>query len=308
MSVPSSHDERREAASPEPASTSGWSEVVVSDVVSVDGGGPANALLEVEHVRRAGADVALVRFNRPESLNPMDKDTIAALAWLLETFMSLDPALVPDAVVLTGKGRAFSAGGDLKGYQTLYRDPERLRRFMDDFETACALLETMSSVTVAMVNGPCVAGGLELALACDLVTIADSARIGDGHLNFAQLPGAGSSQRLVKAIGSARATQWLLTGRLYSAEEAERTGLIALRAPDEELLERTLTMVADIARHTPLGREKMKKLISIADNSPLEDGLKLEKDLVFDYATTSHDVVEGLHAFAEKRPANYLGR
>ena len=156
----------------------------------------------VEQVRHRHADVAVITLNRPDQRNPIDRVTLRALRDQLRHFA--DNAHVR-AVVVTGAGTAFSSGGDLKGYRELYRDEEQFRAFLELFDETCALLERSRLLTVAMVNGTCVAGGLELCLACDLVTIAADARIGDGHLRFGQLPGAGGSQRLVRAIGLPRA-------------------------------------------------------------------------------------------------------
>jgi enoyl-CoA hydratase len=195
----------------------------------------------------------------------------------------------------------------LKGYQTLYRAPEEFARFLDTFRQVCDLLERSPAVTVAMVNGACVAGGLELALACDLVTMADSAMIGDGHLRFGQLPGAGGSQRLVRAIGRQRARHWLLTARLFDAAAALAAGLVVGTFPTDQLQTETLALLTPILSQSPLAVAKMKELIRLADEAPLSEGLVEEMRIVFDYAVTSHDAMEGLMAFAERRNPSYRG-
>lgn len=259
----------------------------------------------VERLEHGGADIALISFNRPDQQNPVDKDTLRALAGQLETLTGTGE---PDAIVLTGRGKAFSAGGDLKGYQQLYRDAPAFRRFLEDFDSVCHKLEHSRALTVAMINGTCVAGGLELALACDLITISETARIGDGHLKFGQLPGAGGSQRLVRAIGLQQAKYWLHTARLFDAATAHRTGLTTLMAPPEQLAAETFDLIAEAAATTPLGRARMKELIAIAQNTPLEQGLSRERDIVHEYATTSYDATEGIRSFADRRPARYRGR
>ncbi|MER5671042.1 enoyl-CoA hydratase/isomerase family protein [Pseudonocardia alni] len=263
-------------------------------------------LVQVHRREIDGASIVVLRLNRPEQLNPIDKDTIAALVAELDDLCS-DVRQAPDAIIITGNGTAFSAGGDLKGYQSLYHDPARFRRFQDDFDAACAILERCRPLTVAMVNGACVAGGLELALACDLITMSRSAKIGDGHLRFAQLPGAGGSQRLVRAIGVQRAKRWLLTGDLFDADAAHDSGLTTLLADADDLEHQTLELAVRLSARTPLGRERMKELIGIAQVTPLDEGLRRESAIVHSYATTSFDAVEGLSAFADRRPARYRG-
>lgn len=265
----------------------------------------ATSLLVLERIVSAGVDVTIVTLNRPEQRNPIDRATIRALR---DTITQLAQPGGPRAIILTGAGATFSAGGDLKGYQSLYRDPVAFRAFMDDFDATCQLIEESPAAVIAMINGVCVAGGLELALACDAIVIADSARIGDAHLGFAQLPGAGGSQRLVRAIGVQRARHWLLTGNTFDATTAVAAGLAVSVAPGPELLARTLALAGEMTKRSPLAFRKMKELIQIAQNHPLDEGLRRETDLVHHYATTSHDATEGLQAFAERRPPTYLGR
>lgn len=263
------------------------------------------SLILTERFEHAGMDVAVLTFNRPQHRNPLDKATIKALRGILTDFADGD---APDAVVLTGAGGAFSAGGDLKGYQELYRDHDAFREFMTDFSETANLLERGPMLAVSMINGVCVAGGLELSLACDFITIAETAKIGDGHLKYAQLPGAGGSQRLVRAIGVQRARHWLLTGRHFNAQAAVDSGLAVFSAPSEELRDRTLGLLAELAALTPLGLRTMKKLIATALCTDLDTGLQIETREVFRYATASFDATEGLNAFADRRPPNYLGR
>lgn len=262
-------------------------------------------LVQLERLAHAGAEIAVLRLNRPDQHNPLDKVTLLELLRLLT---ELSAPGGPDAIVLTGNGDSFSAGGDMKGYQSLYQDKPQFREFMRTFDDVCTLLEGGSAITVAMVNGTCVAGGLELALACDLITMSEDARIGDGHLRFGQLPGAGGSQRLVRAIGLQQARNWLLTGRLFDAATAAATGLTALVAPADALTRQTLDLTAAAATHSPLAREKMKELLRVAVTMPLDEALQYEQDLVHLYATTSFDAHEGLAAFAERRPPHYRGR
>jgi enoyl-CoA hydratase/carnithine racemase len=266
---------------------------------------PDTALLKVEHSTVDGITIATLTLNRPDALNPIDYATISTIDEML-TVIEADPEV--RALIFTGEGRAFSAGGDLKAYQSLFRNPAMFERFMETFARVCDRLEASRLITVAMINGTCVAGGLELALACDFVTIADSAMIGDGHLRFSQLPGAGGSQRLSRSIGLHRARHWLLTGALFPAEAAVAAGLAVGSASEKSLRGFTEKVVLSACRASPLATARMKHLINVAENTPLAEGLEQERAIVADYATTSHDATEGLEAFVERRRPEYTGR
>ncbi len=249
--------------------------------------------------------VRVFTFQRPEQRNPID----------LATLRELDPLLTAAAddervraVVVTGKGPAFSAGGDLRGYLTLYQDPAAFRDYLERFAAVCARLEELDLLTIAMVNGACVAGGLELALACDLMVASDTATIADGHLVFGQLPGAGGSQRLCRAIGLQKAKELLLTGRTIGATEAASIGLVAEAVPAADLESRVMEIAIAAARHSRLGVQRMKELIVLSQDEDRAAALQAEMDLVVDYATSSADATEGLHAFLERRPPRWQGR
>ncbi len=260
--------------------------------------------LLVEHVDRAGVPIALLTLNRPDQFNPVGEEMIASLEREITTVFAGGRHR---ALVLTGAGRAFSSGGDVKRYQVLFRDRERFERFVAAFGRVCLLLERSEILTVAMVNGTCMAGGMELALSCDLITVAQDAQIGDGHLRFSQMPGSGA-QRLVRAIGLQRARHWLLSGDLHAGSYAAEVGLAAFAAPGEELRERTLDEVVRICRASPLALARVKHLIVTALTVPLDEGLEIEAATAVDYATGSEDAVEGIVAFAERRQPRFTGR
>jgi enoyl-CoA hydratase len=245
-----------------------------------------------------GPSRARLTLARADRLNPLDWPTIREMR---QAVAEIEERTGIDAVVITGRGRSFSAGGDLEGYLDLYRDPDKFATFLEDFFRLLGAIEASAKIYIAAVNGVCVAGGLELLLACDLAIATASARIGDGHLNFGQLPGAGGSQRLPRAIGLMRAKHLMLTGALLSAEEAERFGLVNEVVPDDELdaaVERLITRLSEKSR---VGLRGAKHLANLTLTNDLSSGLRQEMDFVHRYATTEPDATEGLLAFKHKR-------
>lgn len=240
--------------------------------------------------------------SRADKLNPLDWSTVRAMRDVLAAIADMGDVF---AVTITGAGRSFSAGGDLDGYIDLYRQPDLFSQFLADFYDVLDLIETSDKVFVALVNGACVAGGLELLLACDLVIAGSSARIGDGHLNFGQLPGAGGSQRLPRAIGLTRAKYLMLTGKLLTAEEAREIGLVNEVVPDAELLAAGDRLVASMAEKSRAGLAGAKHLANKTLTSDLASGLAYEIEFVHRYATSHPDATEGLLAFKEKRRPSY---
>lgn len=235
---------------------------------------------------------------RAEKLNPLDWATVKELR---AAVAEIEARADVYAVIITGRGRSFSAGGDLDGYVDLYRNPDKFAAFLDDFLQALNAIEASSKIYIAAVNGVCVAGGLELLLACDLVIAAQSAKIGDGHLNFGQLPGAGGSQRLPRAIGLLRAKHLILTGDLLSAEEAKQIGLVNNVVADAELDAAAEALVARLGEKSRVGLRGAKHLANLTLTTDLATGLRQEIDFVHRYATNEHDATEGLVAFKEKR-------
>jgi enoyl-CoA hydratase len=261
-------------------------------------------LVKVEEIELAQGLAQVLTLQRPEERNPLDHATISCLLGLARE-ADEEPAI--RVLIITGTGTAFSAGGDLRAYLDLYRDERAFRAFLADFRMLNALLETGRFVSIAMVNGACVAGGLELALACDVVTIADDAKIGDGHIQIGQIDGAGGSQRLVRALGTQRAKQLLLTGSLWTGTQAAAEGLALFSAQVTTLRSQTLDLAEQLGAHSPLAVHHMKALVGYAAHMELEAGLSAEMELVVDYATRSHDATEGLFAFLERRSPKWTG-
>jgi enoyl-CoA hydratase/carnithine racemase len=243
--------------------------------------------------------VALITLNRPEVRNPLDFETVVAVHELLDL---LERASEPLRIcIFTGAPPAFSAGGDLKKYLDLYQSREEFDRFLGELGRFLERLEQGPYATIAMINGACVAGGLELVLACDFSIAAESAMIGDLHINYGQLPGAGGSQRLVRAVGATRAKDLLLSGRLISAAEAQAIGLVSRVVPNGMLMLETLRLATELASRSAECVGRMKQLIGIAAAQPISEGLRMEREIAAEYATKSPDAREGLLAFSENR-------
>jgi enoyl-CoA hydratase/carnithine racemase len=232
--------------------------------------------------------------NRPKVLNAFDEQMLRELVGALET--------IPDPgkpLIITGAGRAFCTGGDLKAYLRRLEDQEGLRRYFlllaDVFET----IVDYPAVTVAAVNGVAVAGGLELMCACDLAVAAESARLADGHINYGLHPGAGSSVLLGRIIGERRARWLLLSGEFIGAVEAERIGLLNRVVPDDQLEEAANSMAAAVARHSRAAIRRTKRLIK----TDIKTILRVERESLLEHfrhpETRSH--LEGFSARSQTK-------
>lgn len=263
----------------------------------------------VERVKlgRGKAVAAVVRLDRPDSLNAIDWDMLRALDDAVDG-IEADEAV--RAILVTGNGRAFSAGGDLKGYVKLQRDPVRFPQFVADLHRVFGRFRTIKVPAIALVNGVTAAGGLELLLNCDFTLVARSARIGDGHLNFGQMGGGGVLTLLPRAIGREKAMELVLTGRFLSSEECVAWGLANRVVDDDALLDEGLALARGIAAKSPLAVANAKEVLHAnwADSVPVDAGLRFELERDAYYCLTSHDAPEGLQAFAEKRPPRFKGR
>ncbi|HEX4245547.1 MAG TPA: enoyl-CoA hydratase/isomerase family protein [Acidimicrobiales bacterium] len=264
-------------------------------------------LIERHALGRKSVVAGLVRLNQPHQLNPID-------GRVLEQLDAAVTELVNDrrvrAILITGAGRAFSAGGDLKRYVTLQRDPVRFPQFVRELHRVFGRLRSLPVPVVALVNGVTAAGGLELVLNCDFAIAGASARIGDGHLNFGQMGGGGVLTLLPRAIGRARATELMLSGRFLDADEAVEWGLASRVVADEDLLGAGLDFAGQVAEKSPLAVANAKQVLHDvwSDNGSVAAGLDYELARNAYYCLTSFDAPEGLAAFAEKRRPRFRGR
>ena len=252
------------------------------------------------------AELAVLTLDRPEELNPLDHDTIRALNKALDV-LDRDPRI--RAIAVTGAGRAFSAGGDMKKYRTLQRDPLGFPAFLTDLHGLLAAMGAAATPVVALVNGIAVAGGIELLLACDFAVAAQSARIGDAHLPYGQMGGGGSLTLLPRTVGPSRARELVFTGRLLPAAEAKEWGLVSRVVPDADLLAAGIEIGRGLAARSPLAVANAKRTLNAAywDGTAITAGLRLERETAARYGLTSADAHEGLAAFAEKRSPRYTG-
>ncbi len=261
-------------------------------------GTPASVVME-RVVVGVGAEAGVVVLNRPETLNAISWEMVLELERVLQE-LDADPAV--RAVLVTGKERAFSAGGDLKGYLELQRDPLAFPRFIDDLMRAFGAIRTMSKPVVALVNGVTVAGGLELVLSCDFAYAARSARIGDGHLNYGQAGGGGVLTLLPRMLLPPRARELMFTGELLTAEEALEIGLVNRLVDDDKLLEAGLAFARTVAGKSAaaIATAKYAMNAGLADGTGVDAAMRLERARVSQYCLTLPDSREGLLAFASK--------
>lgn len=268
---------------------------------------PANLLIERLSLGMGDACMALVTLNRPKQLNPLDWTTVQELGAALEA-LAADAAV--RVVAFTGAGSAFSAGGDMKRYQQLQRDPVDFPRFLEDVHRVFASIAAYGKPHIALVNGVAVAGGIELILACDLAFAARSAKIGDAHLPFGQMGGGGVLSLLPRAVGPQRARELIFSGRLLDAEEALSWGLVSKVVDDGALLEAGLAFAREVAKKSSLAVANAKRVLNAGflQGTGVPGALQLEREATARYCLTSVDAHEGLEAFAEKRAPQFVGR
>ena len=246
--------------------------------------------------------VATIRLNRPDALNALNMDLLAEFSHAV-TAVGEDETL--KALVIRGEGRAFCAGADLLFFDTVFDEISRLPPYVRLLNDSLFHLEELPIPTIAVVQGFALAGGLELALACDMVLAAEDARIGDQHANFGLMPGGGSTQRLPRRIGMQRAMELLTTGRWLSGSEAVDWGLALRTVPGDDLdaeLEALLGQLRDKSR-TGLGW--IKSVTRQGRDLPLRPGVDRENMAFIQYFATSPHPREGIQAFKEKRKPEF---
>ncbi|HKO05993.1 MAG TPA: enoyl-CoA hydratase-related protein [Candidatus Acidoferrales bacterium] len=247
--------------------------------------------------------IAWITFNRPKVLNALNHATMAELGQALRAAGEDDAVRV---VILTGAGeKAFVAGADINelakmnpvtGQQTSLFGQGVVRQF-----------ETMGKPSIAAINGFCLGGGCEMALACSLRVASKTAKIGQPEVKLGIMPGYGGSQRLTRLVGKGLAHEMILTGEMISAEEALRIGLVNRVTEPGELLSTCEALARKIIAQAPLAVRYSMEAIERGMEMPQEEGLYLEATL-FGLCASTEDMREGTRAFLEKRPAEFKGK
>lgn len=244
--------------------------------------------------------VGLITLNRPEARNALNNQLIHELVDALKAF-DRDPLV--GAIVITGSDKAFAAGADIK---------EMAEKSVSEMQ-ASGFIQTFGSMVeigkpvVAAVSGWALGGGCELALACDMIVAADTARFGQPEITIGVIPGAGGTQRLPRAVGKAIAMEVILNNRILSAQEALQLGLVNRVVPVERCVEEAVALATETAARAPLAARMAKRMVNEAFESPLAVGLQAERDAFFELFA-SKDREEGMSAFVEKREPRWSGR
>ncbi|HEV2573259.1 enoyl-CoA hydratase [Methylocella sp. CPCC 101449] len=241
--------------------------------------------------------VGLITLNRPDALNALNRQIMLDVTDAVSIFEADDGI---GAMVITGSAKAFAAGADIKEMQVL--------DYMDVFKTdkfgPWDILVRARKPVIAAVAGFALGGGCELAMMCDFILAADTAKFGQPEIKLGVVPGMGGTQRFTRAVGKAKAMDMCLTGRMMDAAEAERSGLVARIIPADKLLDEAIATAQTIASMSMPVAMMVKECVNIAQEVPLADGLRFEKR-VFHSTFSLADQKEGMTAFVEKRKPNF---
>jgi enoyl-CoA hydratase len=243
----------------------------------------------------------VIRLNRPEALNALNNQLMGELGAALDAF-EIDDAI--GVAIITGSDRAFAAGADIKEMShRSYAEVLKEDFISRDWERAAKFRKPL----IAAVAGVALGGGCELAMMCDLIIAADTARFGQPEIKLGVIPGAGGTQRMTRAIGKAKAMDMCLTGRMMDAAEAERSGLVSRIVPADKLMDEALAAARMIAGYSMPALMLCKDAVNRAFETSLAEGVHFERR-VFHSLFAMADQKEGMAAFTEKRPARFQNR
>lgn len=256
-----------------------------------------NLILEVQE------NIATVTVNREKAMNALNADVLKEIRLC---FSELSDRADVRGVVITGAGdKAFVAGADIAAMGKM--TPAEAGEFGALGHAAMNAVDHCKKPVIAAVNGFCLGGGLELALACDFIYASEKAKLGLPEVGLGLFPGWGGTQRLPRRIGLGRAKELIFSGRVISAEEASAWGIVNKICKPEELMAQVTTTVKEIAKKGPLAVQFAKKVIREGVDRPLEHGLETERGN-FSRCFETEDLKEGLAAFLEKRPPQFKGK
>ncbi len=242
--------------------------------------------------------VALIRLNRPDALNALNIKLMQELAVAL---VAADKNPAVRCIILTGSEKAFAAGADVKEMATRTFDEV----FSNDlFGPETEAVNRIRKPIIAAVSGYCLGGGCELAMMCDFILAADTAKFGQPEINLGICAGMGGTQRLTRAVGKSKAMDMNLTGRFMDAVEAERCGLVSRIVPAKSLMEEAMKAAHKIAEKSQLSVLAIKESVNRAQESSLREGLLFERRM-FHALFATEDQTEGMAAFLEKRTAQF---
>jgi enoyl-CoA hydratase len=245
--------------------------------------------------------VGLITLNRPQALNALCDALIRELGAALDGF-ERDNAI--GAVVITGSEKAFAAGADIKEMANL----TFVECYLQDFITnGWERITTCRKPIIAAVAGFALGGGCEVAMMCDTIIAAESARFGQPEITLAIIPGSGGTQRLTRAVGKAKAMEMILSGRMIESAEAERCGLVSRVVPNDKLLEEALKLADKIAAQSRPAVLAAKEAVNRAFETSLAEGVRFERRL-FHALFSTEDQKEGMAAFVEKRKPQFKHR
>jgi enoyl-CoA hydratase len=245
--------------------------------------------------------VAIITLHRPQRLNALSDALADELGHALEGY-DVDPGI--SVIVITGSAKAFAAGADIGAMA----EWSYAKVLSDDYITRnWESVRYTRKPVIAAVAGYALGGGCELAMACDFIVAADSAKFGQPEITIGTMPGFGGTQRLPRAVGKAKAMDWCLTGRMIDAAEAEKAGLVSRVVPADRLLDETLAIANQIAGFSLHVVMKVKEAVNRAYESSLAEGLLFERR-EFHSTFALDDQKEGMRAFVEKRKPAFRHR
>ena len=243
--------------------------------------------------------VAIVRINRPEALNALNEEVRREMVAVLGKLDS-DPSV--GCFVISGDERAFAAGADIKEMQ----GRSHMELFHGNFLGGWDAFVALRTPKIAAVAGYALGGGCELAMMCDTIYAAETARFGQPEIKLGLIPGMGGTQRLTRSIGKAKAMDMILTGRMITAREAEQAGLVARVFPADELMEQVMAIAEKIASYGMGTAMLAREAVNQALEGSLSSGLAFERR-VYHSIFSTRDAIEGIAAFVEKRDPEFTG-